>query len=177
MLREHLRIEAPRGLLVPSDFQSMGYGVPAAIGAALAAPERRVVAIVGDGGLMMSGLELATAVREGLNLCVIVFRDGYLGQIRSQQARSGIGEASVTLPGVDLACLAKATGAGYCLLESQAGQVFADALQTEGVTLVDVPLASSPAIEKERKKGAVRQKARQALGPGGVDLLRRLLRR
>ena len=177
MTREHLRVEAPRGLLVPSDFQSMGYGVAAAIGAALAAPERRVVAIVGDGGLMMSGLELATAVREGLDLCVIVFRDGFLGQIRSQQARSGIGEASVTLAGVDLEALAAATGAHYRLLEAAAGEVLAEAVQASGVTLVDVPLSSSPAIEKERKKGSVRQKARQALGPGGVDLLRRILRR
>lgn len=177
MTREHLRIEAPRGLLVPSDFQSMGYGVAAAIGAALAAPERRVVAIVGDGGLMMSGLELATAVREGLDLCVIVFRDGYLGQIRSQQARSGIGEASVTLAGVDLALLAQATGAHYRLLDDKADQVLADAVQASGVTLVDVPLSPSPAMQKERMKGSVRQKARQALGPGGVDFLRRVLRR
>lgn len=177
MTREHLRVEAPRGLLVPSDFQSMGYGVAAAIGAALAAPDRRVVAIVGDGGLMMSGLELATAVREGLDLCVIVFSDGYLGQIRSQQARSGTGEASVTLAGLDLAALAAATGAHYRLLGEAAGEVLADAVQARGVTLVDVPLSASPAIEKERKKGVVRQKARQALGPGGVDFLRRILRR
>ena len=126
---------------------------------------------------MMSGLELATAVRQGIDLCVVVFRDGYLGQIRSQQARSGIGEASVTLPGVDLEMLANATGARYRLLEGDAGPVLENAFQLDGVTVVDVPLSTSPAIEKERSRGAMRQKARQALGPGGVDILRRVLRR
>lgn len=177
MTREHVRVASPRGLLVPSDFQSMGFGVPAAIGAALADPERPVVAIVGDGGLMMSGLELATAVREGIALTVIVFRDGHLGQIRSQQARSGAGEAAVALAEVSLEALARATGARYRLVEDDAGRVLEEALRSAGVTLVDVPLQESQAMRRERRLGSMRDRTRRAVGPRGVDLLRRVLRR
>lgn len=177
LVREHLRVETPRGLLVPSDFQSMGFGLPAAIGAVLAAPDRRVVAVVGDGGLMMSGLELATAVREGLDLTVIVFRDGYLGQIRSQQARSGAGEAAVRLASIDLAALAAATGARYVIVENDARAVLQGACRSGGVTLVDVPLAESPAMRRERKLGSVRETTRRALGKSGANLVRRVLRR
>lgn len=179
MTREHLRVEAPRGLIVPSDFQSMGFGIPAAIGAALAAPDRRVVAVVGDGGLMMAGLELATAVKEGIDLTVVVFRDGHLGQIRSQQVRAGIGEAAVKLAGVDLAALASATGARYVLVagDNGGGDILTDACRATGVTLVDVLLGDSPAMERERQLGTARGTARRALGPRGVSLLRRMLRR
>lgn len=177
MVREHLRVETPRGLIVPSDFQSMGFGLPAAIGAVLAAPERRIVAVVGDGGVMMTGLELATAVRERLDLTVIVFRDGYLGQIRSQQARSGDGEAAVRLASIDLAALAEATGARYVIVEKNARAVLQGACRSGGVTLVDVPLNESPAMRRERQLGSVRETTRRALGKGGTNLVRKILRR
>ena len=57
-VRRHYTVRSPRGLIVPTNFQSMGYALPTAIGAALGAPARRVVAVVGDGGMLMSGLEL-----------------------------------------------------------------------------------------------------------------------
>jgi len=177
MTRRHWRVDTPGGLLAPSDYQSMGFGVPAAIGAALAAPERRTVAVVGDGGLMMSGLELATAVREGLDLTVIVFRDGHLGQIRSQQASSGTGEAAVALAGVDLASLAKATGAQYRRVGDDARSLLEAACRADGVTLVDVPLAESREMRQERLLGSARGAARRALGRRGVAFLRRVLQR
>ena len=63
----------------------MGFGIPAAVGAAISAPHRKIVAVVGDGGMAITGLELLTAIREGLNLTVIVFNDGYLGLVRRNQ--------------------------------------------------------------------------------------------
>ena len=85
LLRRHFEVLAPRGLLFPSDYQSMGFGLPAAIGAKLAVPERPVVAVLGDGGFAISGLELLTAVHANLSLTVIVFNDGQLGRIRLEQ--------------------------------------------------------------------------------------------
>ena len=85
VVRRYYDVLAPGGLLIPSDLQSMGFGLPAAIAAALAAPGRPVVAVIGDGGFLMSGLELATAVREGVPLTVVVFSDGVYGQIRDYQ--------------------------------------------------------------------------------------------
>ena len=76
LVRRHFDVLSPRGLITPTDFQSMGFGLPAAIGAKLAAPERPVVAVLGDGGFAMSGMELLTAVREKIPLTVIVFNDG-----------------------------------------------------------------------------------------------------
>jgi hypothetical protein len=79
----------------------MGYALPAAIGAKLAVPDRRVVALLGDGGFAMSGLELSTAKREGVHLTVIVFNDGHYGMIRKQQfgAHGQFGTAGIPTSG------------------------------------------------------------------------------
>lgn len=177
MTRVHLRVDAPRGLIVPADFQSMGFGLPAAIGAALAAPHRRVAAILGDGGLMMTGLELATAVHAGIDLTAVVFADGQLGQIRAQQWRDGAGEHAVALAGLDLAALAAATGAQYLRVDDDAADVLGRALRTRGVVLVEVPLGDSAAMRRTRWTGSARGRARRALGPRGGRLLRRVLGR
>jgi acetolactate synthase-1/2/3 large subunit len=65
----------------------MGYGLPAAIGAAIATPEREIVAIAGDGCFLMTGQEMATAVHHGLNLTVIVINNSRYGTIRAHQER------------------------------------------------------------------------------------------
>ena len=74
LARRHYSVQSPRGLLVPTDFQSMSFGLPAAIGAKLAAPDRPVVALTGDGGLLMAGMDLVTAARESICLPVIVLQ-------------------------------------------------------------------------------------------------------
>ena len=110
LARRYHRVLAPRGLIVPSNLQSMGFALPAAIGAALAEPRRPVVALLGDGGLLMSGLELATAAREGLALTVIVLVDGHYGQIRLKQLRDTGRPFATDLPRVGLEALAEAVG-------------------------------------------------------------------
>jgi acetolactate synthase-1/2/3 large subunit len=82
---EHLRLDGPGRFLGPIDFSCMGYAVPAAVGAALAAPEKDVVALAGDGALLMTGLELITASSRGIAPLVLVLRDGELGQIAQFQ--------------------------------------------------------------------------------------------
>src|SRR5690606_3078164 len=64
---------------------AMGYGVPAAIAAALAEPEKPVVAVSGDGDFLMTGQELATAVRHRLNILFLVVNNSMLGTIRMHQ--------------------------------------------------------------------------------------------
>ncbi len=97
----------------PTDFNAMGYAVPAAIAARLAHPDRAVQAIVGDGCLRMSGLELATASAHGLGLIVWVFDDGELSQIAQAQAAPYNRKVCTVLPGLDLAGLAQATGCAF----------------------------------------------------------------
>jgi acetolactate synthase-1/2/3 large subunit len=77
----------PRTFMHPAGFVAMGYGIPAALGAKAAHPDRTVVAIVGDGCFMMSGMELATAVQEMLPIIIILINDGSLTLIKSIQGR------------------------------------------------------------------------------------------
>lgn len=92
---------------------AMGYGVPAAISAALRFPQRTVVAVAGDGDFLMNGQELATAVQHDANLIVIVVDNSAYGTIRMHQEREFPGEDRVSatrLKNPDFAALAEAYG-------------------------------------------------------------------
>ena len=90
---------------------AMGYGVPAAVAAALRHPERQVVALAGDGDFLMNGQELATAVQYGCNLTVVLIDNGTYGTIRMHQEREFPGRVSgTTLHNPDFAALAVAYG-------------------------------------------------------------------
>ncbi|UCH72810.1 MAG: thiamine pyrophosphate-binding protein [Rhodospirillales bacterium] len=91
---------------------SMGYGVPAAVAAKLAAPERTVVSFNGDGCFLMNGQELATAVQYGANAIFLVVNNGMYGTIRMHQERTYPGRVFGTeLVNPDFAALARAYGA------------------------------------------------------------------
>lgn len=85
---EHLRLDGPGRFIAPVDFSCMGYCVPAAIGAKFANPEKDVIALAGDGALLMTGLELLTATTYGATPVVFVLRDGELAQILQLQKTS-----------------------------------------------------------------------------------------
>lgn len=107
----HLRF-APGGVLLGITSSAMGFGVPAAVAAALRLPGRRVVATVGDGGFLMSGAELATAVARKLRLVVIISNNGSYGTIRLHQERTYPGRRIATdLANPDFVRLAEAYGA------------------------------------------------------------------
>lgn len=90
---------------------SMGYGLPAAIAASLAAPERAVIAVAGDGCFQMTGSDFATAVQNGLPIVVIVVNNGSLGTIRMHQEKSFPGRVIATsLVNPDFAHLAESMG-------------------------------------------------------------------
>jgi acetolactate synthase-1/2/3 large subunit len=106
----------------------MGYGVPAAIAARLAHPERQVVSISGDGCFLMHGQELATAVRHGLKILFIVVNNGVYGTIRMHQEREFPAHVHGTdLVNPDFAMLAQAYGLAAERVETTAD--FAPALQ------------------------------------------------
>ena len=112
---------APKTLIVPTDFNSMGYAVPAAIGAKLARPEREVAAIVGDGAFMMTGMEIATAALHRLGIVFCVFHDGELSQISQAQSITYARAPCTTLGTLNLEGAAAATGAAYVRMENDAG--------------------------------------------------------
>lgn len=82
-----MHVRAQQHFLGPTN-GAMGYAVPAAVGAAIAFPQRQVVAFVGDGGFLMTGQELATALHHGAAPIVIVFNNSMYGTIRMYQERS-----------------------------------------------------------------------------------------
>ncbi|MBE0604251.1 MAG: thiamine pyrophosphate-binding protein, partial [Deltaproteobacteria bacterium] len=165
LVRRHFDVLSPRGLIVPNDFQSMGFGIPAAIGAKLGAPDRPVVAVIGDGCFAMTGMELLTAVREKVPLTVVVFNDGRLNLIRLQQIASSGRTESVDIVNPDFAAFAAAVGAQYAFVEENAEQVFRNAVESDRVTLVEVGVGDSGTIRRMRMKGYLRDTARRALGP------------
>jgi len=73
-------------LLLDNALATMGAGLPSAMVAAMLYPDRRVMAICGDGGFMMNSQELETAIRLGLSLVVLILEDGAYGMIRWKQA-------------------------------------------------------------------------------------------
>ncbi len=175
LLRRQFTVLAPGGLIMPADYQSMGFGVPAAIGAALAAPERPVVAVAGDGGFMMSGMELAAAVRERIPVTVLVMNDGQLGQIRLQQLRDFGHAHAVDVGTPDLEAFAVAIGAGYARLAGNAEAVLRSAIASRRQTLVEVAVGDSAATRRLHASGMARAGARSILPPRLIAALKRLI--
>jgi acetolactate synthase I/II/III large subunit len=106
----------PRSFLSPTDFNCMGYCIPATIGAKLAMPARTVVGIVGDGALRMTGLEAVTATGRGLGVVWFVFNDGELSQISQAQEIPLNRKTCSVLGELDIAALATAVGAAHVLI-------------------------------------------------------------
>ncbi|ANK13325.1 thiamine pyrophosphate-binding protein [Erythrobacter neustonensis] len=134
------RYTAYPGQLAPT-CGAMGYGVPAAVAAALHHPERTVVAVAGDGDFLMNGQELATAAQYGANLIVVIIDNGAYGTIRMHQEREYPGRVSATtLVNPDFAALGAAYGAWSVAVETTDAFVAAldDAKQRSGIRLIHV---------------------------------------
>lgn len=175
LARRYFEVRHIHGLLLPTDLQSMGFGLPSAIAAKLAAPGRQVVALLGDGGALMSGLELAVAVREKLALTVIVFNDGYLNQIRMQQLQHSGRAHGVALPGIDFRALAQATGARYVAGDSSILECLPRGSLETGVTLIDLPVTDGLSVLAAAAGSRAKAIAKAALGTRW-ETLRRWLR-
>jgi acetolactate synthase I/II/III large subunit len=170
LVRRYFDVLEPGGLLIPSDLQSMGFGLPAAIAAKLAAPHRPVVAVMGDGGFLMSGLELATAVREAVPLTVIVVTDGVYAQIRDYQLIEFGHAHGVTIGSVGVEGIASALGCEYRELGSLGAH---DWGRSEGVVVAEVRIGDSMGLRSRQAKALIRESARRMLGR---TLLRRIKR-
>ncbi|WP_446654476.1 thiamine pyrophosphate-binding protein [Blastomonas sp.] len=118
---------------------AMGYGVPAAVAAALRLKHRKVVALAGDGDFLMNGQELATAVQYGADLLVLVIDNGAYGTIRMHQEREYPARLSATtLHNPDFAMLARAYGGWAATVErtEQFAPALAEALAQPGLKLL-----------------------------------------
>ncbi|MCR4821588.1 MAG: biosynthetic-type acetolactate synthase large subunit [Treponema sp.] len=82
---QYFDVQRPRQFLTSGSLGTMGFGLPTALGAAFAEPEKRIVCISGDGSILMNIQELATMAENNLNVTVIVLENGALGMVRQQQ--------------------------------------------------------------------------------------------
>ena len=141
----HLPVYAPRAYHIPWIYGTLGSALPFAIGAAVAAPERHVVAIGGDGAFVFTCAELATAVQAGANVVCIVCNDGGYNAMRRHQ-RNRYGEEHVfasDLVTPDFAAFARSFGAvGYTLASpDELGPALREALAARRPAVIDLPLA------------------------------------
>lgn len=174
LVRRSMPVNRARGFIAPSDFQSVGFGIPAAIGARLGAPSRPVVAIVGDGGLAVTGFELLTAVREGLDLTVIVFCDGYLGQIRTEQLKRYGVDFGTALGTMDIEKFAGSLGARYAEIRDEISVELGAALRGNGVCVLGLPMKDTPQLRAAVIERSVKNRVRHF---PGMRKLRRIARR
>ncbi|MFD7473158.1 thiamine pyrophosphate-binding protein [Streptomyces sp. NPDC059837] len=137
----HLPLGPAGRYLHPTGFGTLGYALPAAIGAKVACPERQVVALSGDGGLQFTVQELATAAQLRLPLPVVVFDNGGYGEIRDEMAARGDRPTAVDLAPVDLPALARAYGGQGTRVchPDELALALTEALRTPGPTLIAVP--------------------------------------
>ena len=132
----------PNTVLISNGYAAMGFALPAAIAAKLVHPERRVVAVSGDGGFLMNCQELETACRLGLGIVNVIFRDGGYNLIQWKQQTHLGRESGVKFGNPDFVALAAAFGAkGYRVDSARAlAPVLAEALAQPGPSIVDVPV-------------------------------------
>lgn len=132
----------PNTVLLDNALATMGAGLPSAMTAALLHPDRRVMAIVGDGGFMMNSQELETSVRLGIDIVVLVIRDDAYGMIRWKQAAQGLPDWGLTYGNPDFVAYAESYGARGHRVEAADGLVpiLESAFQAGGVHVVEVPV-------------------------------------
>ncbi len=141
-------VYGPRTFLNPYNFMALGFALPAAIGAKIARPETPVVALCGDGGLLFTVQELATAAHYALDLTIVLFNNDGYGAIRRHQQRRFNGrviDADLTNP--DFVRLAEAFGAKARRLSSpgEVGPALREAQSAGGLQLIEVPIRDLPA--------------------------------
>jgi len=134
--------EEPNTVLISNGLAAMGIGLPGAMAAKLLHPDRRVVAVVGDGGFLMNVQELETAVRLGLTFAVVIFRDDAFGSIRWKQVMRYGRELGVAFGNPDFVALARAFGCRGERVEAADELVPAleAALAGPGPCVVEVPV-------------------------------------
>jgi acetolactate synthase-1/2/3 large subunit len=142
-----LPVYAPRTFLYPVGSATLGYAVPAAIGAKIARPQAPVIAIAGDGGFMFSVAELATAVKYRLPVVFLVVNDGRYGAIKYLQETIFDGRWGETeLSNPDFVALAHSFGARAERLTTVAALAgaLATAFAAAGPTVIELQAAIEP---------------------------------
>ena len=136
------RAHLPNTVLLDNALATMGAGLPSALAAQIVFPERRVMAICGDGGFLMNSAEMETAVRLKLNLIVLILRDNAYGMIKWKQSNMGFPNWGLDFGNPDFVKYAESYGAhGHRVASAEAlAPLLEQCYQAGGVHLVEAPM-------------------------------------
>jgi acetolactate synthase-1/2/3 large subunit len=142
---QSLRLKPNQRLLISGGMGAMGFSLPAAIGAYMASPRKRLIAITGDGGIQMNIQELQTIVRNRIPVKIILMNNSCLGMIRHFQEIYFGGNYCGTIQGYDnpsFESISRAYQISYYSIEStdKITAILSEALQSEGAALIEVKL-------------------------------------
>lgn len=144
--RRYFEVYEPGTFLWAMGSGTIGFGLPAAIGAKLAQPDRQVLALCGDGGFLYSCQELATAVKHRLAVVVLLFNDNAFGVVDYAERKAGqlFGDEALCNP--DFVALARSFGADAVRADSleRIGEIIEKALAHNRLTVIEVPVALRP---------------------------------
>jgi acetolactate synthase I/II/III large subunit len=171
--------ESPRSLITSGGLGTMGFGLPAAIGAKLARPDAEVWAIVGDGGFQMTQAELTTAAQEGIKVNVAVINNGYLGMVRQwQEFFYERRYAATPLRSPDFVKLAEAHGLAGLKVEKRAQVLEAvkQARENDGTVVIDFRVEQEDSVYPMVPAGAdlhamIRRPQPSAIAETAADLV------
>ena len=141
--------QSPRTYLTSSYFGTLGYEYPTALGAKVGMPDKKVVALCGDGGFMYNPQELSTAARYGINLVAVIFNNSAYGNVKQIQAASyGARHIAVDLQNPDFVDLARSFGMEACRadtpndLEAALGRYLA----SDRPALIEIQAGATPSL-------------------------------
>jgi 5-guanidino-2-oxopentanoate decarboxylase len=137
-------VDGPGQWFHPSGYGTLGFALPAALGAKISSPARAVMALAGDFGLQFTFMELMTAVEAGISLPIVVWNNGALGQIRDDMVAAGIPQLGVVAQNPDFVALSAACGASARRVHDPAAltEAIRSALTHPGPTLIEVVASS-----------------------------------
>jgi acetolactate synthase I/II/III large subunit len=169
--------ETPRSLITSGGLGTMGFAVPAAIGAKIARPDAEVWAIVGDGGFQMTQAELSTAAQEGVKINIAIINNGYLGMVRQwQEFFYERRYAATPLRNPDFVKIAEAHGLEGLRVEkrSEVVDVVERARAAEATVLIDFRVEQEDSVYPMVPAGAdlhamIRRPERSVLAETGAD--------
>lgn len=153
----------PNTLLLDNALATMGAGLPSAMAAKLINPDKKVIAVCGDGGFMMNSQELETAVRIGLNMIVIILNDNAFGMIKWKQEGMGFDNFGLDYGNPDFVKYAESYGAfGHRITSSRDfTNTVEKCLNTDGVHIIDCPVDYS--LNHSILNKGIKEKAKELL--------------
>ncbi|NJO39617.1 MAG: acetolactate synthase large subunit [Cyanobacteria bacterium CRU_2_1] len=154
-MARHYHCDCPNTCIISNGFAAMGIAIPGAIAAKLVAPDRKIVAVTGDGGFMMNSQELETALRVKTPFVTIIFNDGGYGLIEWKQMNHFGESAFVRFGNPDFVKLAESMGVKGYRIESSLDFIptLKDALAQDVPAIIDCPVDYRENLRFSRKAG------------------------